>query len=120
MPKEYNLDARLLQFALRIIATIEGLPDTRVCNHLGGQLLRSGTSAALNYGEAQAAESHQDFIHKFKVILKELRESFMSLRILKAKSLLNDVLLVDETEELIAIFVVSLRTAKRNQKMQKS
>jgi four helix bundle protein len=72
--KKYDLEERLLEFAVRIIRVVENLPDNKVGNHLGGQLLRSGTSPALNYGEAQAAESRRDFIHKFKIILKELEK----------------------------------------------
>jgi len=117
--KEYNLDKRLLQFALRTINVVEVLPETKVCNHVGGQLLRSGTSSALNYGEAQSAESAKDLIHKFKVVLKELRESFMSLRILKAKTLLNDIELVAETKEQNAIYVTCIKTAKKNKQKKK-
>src|SRR5262245_50685715 len=112
--KEFDLDKRFLQFALRIIAVVEMLPDTRVCNHLANQLLRSGTSVALNYGEVQSAESKKDFIHKFTIVLKELRESFTNLRVLDAKALLKDNALVGETDELIAITVTSINTAKGN------
>jgi four helix bundle protein len=69
--RKYDLEERLLQFAVRVTTIVESLPDTKVCNHLGGQLLRSGTSPALNYGEAQAAESKRDFIHKLGIILIE-------------------------------------------------
>lgn len=109
----YDLEERLIQFALRAINVTEALPDTKTANHLGGQLLRSGTSTALNYGEAQSAESNKDFVHKFKVILKELRECRISLRLIDLKGLLTDTLLVKECNELIAIFVASIRTAKR-------
>ena len=114
-PRKYDLEERLLEFAVRIIATVEKLPDNKVCNHLGGQLLRSGTSPALNYGEAQSAESKRDFIHKFKVILKELRETIICLTILDRKSLLLDGPLVTENRELIAIFMKSISTAKINE-----
>ncbi len=80
--REYYLEDRLIEFASIAIDVVESLPDTRVCNHLGSQLLRSATSATLNYGEAQAAESRRDFIHKLKVILKELKESSICLRVL--------------------------------------
>jgi len=116
MKKEYDLEKRLLQFALRAIEVVESLPETKVCNHVGGQLLRSGTSVALNYGEAQSAESDRDFIHKLKVILKELRESLMSLRILQAKSYLKDNELVGEADELVKIFFSSIKTVKKRQK----
>lgn len=111
-PRKFDLEDRLLEFAIRIIAIVESLPDNKVCNHLGGQLLRSGTSPALNYGEAQEAESKKDFIHKFKVILKELRETLICLKILNRKSLLSDVSILEENRELIAIFAASIKTAK--------
>ncbi len=114
-PRKYDLEERLLEFAIRIIGTVEKLPDNKVCNHLGGQLLRSGTSPALNYGEAQSAESKRDFIHKFKVILKELRETIICLTILQRKSLLLDDPLLTENRELIAIFMKSISTAKINE-----
>jgi len=72
-PKPQELEERLVQFAVRIIAVVEELPDSKVGKHIGGQLIRSGTSPAPNYGEAQAAESRKDFIHKMKICLKELR-----------------------------------------------
>jgi len=77
MSKEriYDLEERLIEFAVQIIRTVESLPRTRVGNHIAGQLVRSGTSPASNYGEAQSAESRSDFIHKMKICLKELRET---------------------------------------------
>lgn len=112
--RKYDLEERLLEFALGIIAVVEKLPDNKVCNHLGGQLLRSGTSPALNYGEAQAAESKKDFIHKLRIVLKELRETSVCLKILDRKSLLSNDSLVAESGELIAIFSKSIVTAKAN------
>lgn len=76
MDKKFDLEERLIDFAFVIIDISEALPKTRAGEHLGGQLLRSGTSPALHHGEAQAAESPADFIHKMKVCLKELRETF--------------------------------------------
>ena len=114
--KKYDLEERLLEFALRIIVVVEKVPDNKICNHLGGQLLRSGTSPALNYGEAQAAESRKDFIHKFKVILKELRETVICLTIFHRMSLLLDTTLIAENRELIAIFMKSINTAKSNER----
>ena len=61
--KKYDLEDRLIDFAVSIIRLVEGLPNTKSANHLGGQLLRSGTSPSLNYGEAKAGESKNDFIH---------------------------------------------------------
>jgi four helix bundle protein len=73
--RDFDLEDRLIDFAVRIIRTAESLPKTKVGNHIAGQLIRSGTSPAPNYGEAQSAESRSDFIHKMKVALKELRET---------------------------------------------
>ena len=72
---EFDLEDRLIDFAVRIIRTTEVLPKTKVGKHSAGQLIRSGTSPAPNYGEVQSAESRADFIHKLKISLKELRET---------------------------------------------
>ncbi len=96
---------RLLQYSVRIIKIVEQLPNTRAGNHVAGQLLRSGTSPYPNHGEAQAAESPKDFIHKLRISLKELRETQRWLKLIqrvpliKKPELLNDIL--EETEELI-------------------
>src|ERR1700712_3265100 len=71
----YDLEERLLDFAVRIVRLTSKLPRTRAGNHVARQFLRSGTSPLPNHGEAQAAESVADFVHKMKVCLKELRES---------------------------------------------
>lgn len=88
--RKYDLEERLIDFAVMIIDLEEGLPSTKAANHLGGQLLRSGTSPALNYGEAQAAESKKDFVHKIKIVLKELRESHICIRIMEKKGMHTD------------------------------
>ena len=72
--KKYDLEERLIDFAVSVITFTESLPGTKSAAHLGGQVLRSGTAPSLNYGEAKGAESKVDFIHKMKVCLKELRE----------------------------------------------
>ena len=72
--RKFDLENRLIEFTIKIINVVESLPDSKVTNYFGGQLLRSGSSPVLNYGEAQAAESRRDFIHKLKIILKELRK----------------------------------------------
>lgn len=112
--RKYDLEERLLEFAVRIIAIVQRLPDNKVCNHLGGQLLRSGTSPVLNYGEAQAAESKRDFIHKPRIILKELRETSICLKLLLKMSLLEEISVLEENKELIAIFSKSIVTANKN------
>ena len=115
--KKYNLDDRLIDFAVSIIKLVESLPNTKSANHLGGQLLRSGTSPSLNYGEAKSGESKNDFIHKMKVCLKELRESFNCLRIIERAEISTKQQLVlellKECNELISIFVKSILTATK-------
>ncbi|MDQ3847306.1 MAG: four helix bundle protein [Bacteroidota bacterium] len=85
MEKKYNLQERLIAFACRAIDITEALPKTVAGHHLGNQLIRSGTSPALHYGRAQTAESPADFIHKMKVCLKELRETYNCLQIIERK-----------------------------------
>ena len=110
----------MFDYSVRIIRLTEQLPNNRTGNHVAGQLLRSGTSAYPNHGEAQSAESARDFIHKFRISLKELRETQRWLKLIqrvpliKKPNLLNDIL--QETEELIKIFVTSIKTAKKKLK----
>lgn len=115
---KYDLEERLLTYSVRIIQLVERLPNSRVGNHVSGQLLRSGTSPYPNHGEAQAAESGKDFVHKLRVSLKEFRESQRWLRLIKRVPLVNDPALLDdllkETEELIRIFVTSIKTSQKN------
>ena len=116
--RKFDLEERLIDFAVRIIRTTESLPKTKVGNHISGQLIRCGTSPAPNYGEAQSAESIADFVHKMKVCLKELRETRVWLlmivrtHLIKPESKLEP--LIDENNELISIFVKSVNTAKKN------
>ena len=115
-PVAYDLEERLLNFAAEIIRLSECLPNTRAANHVAGQLLRSGTSPLPNHGEAQAAESRDDFIHKLSICLKELRESRRWLKLILRVPLTKEVAkvepLVSETESLIKIFAKSILTAK--------
>src|SRR6478736_2295151 len=85
MGRKFDLDERLINFAVSVIDISETLPKTFAGNHIAGQLVRSGLSPALNYGEAQSAESRNDFIHKMKISAKELRETYNCLRIIKKK-----------------------------------
>lgn len=122
MERKYDLDERLINFADMIIDISEVLPKTFAANHIAGQLVRSGTAPALNYGEAQSAESRNDFIHKMKISAKELRETYNCLRIiLKRKWYAEEKLLqvLDENNQLISIFVKSIETAKKNNVSQK-
>lgn len=113
----YDLEERLLDYSARIVRLVEKLPATRAGNHIGGQLLRSGTAPLPNHGEASAAESTADFIHKMKICLKELRESYRWLLLIGRVPLLKREAeldsLVDETDELIRIFFKSIQTAQK-------
>ena len=116
----YDLEDRLLEFAAMIIELVESLPNTRAGNHVAGQLLRCGTSPLSNHGEVEAAESRKDFLHKLRICLKELRETKRWLRLLGRTRTLatptNFAAVFNEVEELIRIFVASIRTAQRNTK----
>ena len=83
-------------------------------------MIRSGTSPALNYGEAQSAESTNDFVHKLKIVWKELRETLVCLKITERKPLMTPFSklnpIIKENNELISIFVKSIETAKKNKK----
>ena len=118
--RTFDLEERLIDFAVRIIRTSESLPKTRVGNHIAGQLIRSGTSSAPNYGEAQSAESRADFIHKMKICLKELQETKIWLLMIRRAKLLSPAsklqLLIEENDELISIFVSSIKTSKQKAK----
>jgi len=123
MSKEstFDLEDRLVDFAARCIKVSDALPETKAGQHLAGQLCRSGTSPALNYGEAQGAESRKDFVHKMSVSLKELRETLICLKIvIKAEIVGSEKLepLAEEVNELIAIFVTSIKTARQNIKTE--
>ena len=73
--QRYDLEERLLEFSVRIIKIVEQLPSSKTGSHVAGQLLKSGTPPYPNHGEAQAAESPKDFVHKLRISLKELRET---------------------------------------------
>jgi four helix bundle protein len=112
-----DLEDRLLEFAVRIGAVVDALPDTRMGRHIAGQLVRCGTSAAPNYAEGCGAESKKDFIHKLGISLKELRESRCWLRMTMKGRLLPEARLsplLDECEQLCNIIAKSVVTAKTN------
>lgn len=101
-------------FSALIISNTNGFKRSFATEHLLKQLIRSVTSAALNYGEAQSAESKKDFIHKMKICLKELRESQVNLQILEKSNLIDNKnsfkKLIEECNELVAIFTASIKT----------
>lgn len=114
-----DLELRLIDFAVRIIRLAARLPRTAAGKHIAGQILRSGTSPAPNYGEARGAESHADFVHKLRVVLKELNETSIWLRIIERSQLLKPTLLADivqENKELCRIFAATLKTARVSSK----
>jgi four helix bundle protein len=117
--RKYDLEDRLIDFTISCSSIVESLPGTKLASHVGNQLTRSRTSPALNYGEAQSAESPVDFIHKLKIVLKELRESRVCLKIIIRKPLLPKekvISALNECNELIAIFLKSVETADANRK----
>lgn len=79
--KIYDLEERLIVFAARVVVYADRMPSSMAGRYYAGQLLRSGGSPAMHYGEAQGAESAKDFIHKCGIALKELKESTVNLRI---------------------------------------
>ncbi len=114
--RKFDLEDRLVKFASDIILFSATLPKTYAGIHLSKQIIRSGTSPALNYAEAQSAESLKDFVHKIKIALKELRETFVNLKILSGSNLISVHLIapiMKENDELIAILVTSIATAKK-------
>ena len=116
-----NLEDRLVQFAVDVVALVEQLPQTPQTKHIANQILRSGTAAAPNYGEARAAESRADFVHKLKICLKELNETSIWLRIIqKSFTVYRDFVhkLIAENKELCKILVASIQTARRNDSLK--
>ena len=111
------------KFASAAIDLSEKLPNTRAGNHIAGQILRSVTSPYPNHGEAESAGSRDDLIHKLKTCLKELRETRRWGRLIHRKQgSQNDATLLfvsSESEELIRIFMSSVKTAQRNALIQK-
>ena len=115
--RAFDLEDRLLDFAARIIRVRESMKPTPAGRHVGDQLLRSGTSPFANHGEAEGAESLNDFVHKLRICYKELRESRRWMRLAQRADLLDQperrTPLLDEADELIRIFAASLRTAEK-------
>ena len=118
--KAYQLEERLIQFSIDVILLCKTIDKSFASEHLAKQLIRSATSSALNYGEARSGESTRDFLHKMKVYLKELRESYINLKIQKGSQTISDLKtlekLLKENDELISIFVSSINTASNKTK----
>jgi four helix bundle protein len=116
--KEYNLETRLIKFTALIGELNDKVFIKAEAKNLIKQLIRSSSSAALNYGEAQVAQSIADFIHKMSICLKELKESEVALKIIQLRRLSSDMELLEkcckECSELVAIFITSVQTARKN------
>jgi four helix bundle protein len=113
--QKYDLEERLLTFAANTVRLADSLPNTKAGNHIASQLLRSATSPLANHGEVEAAESRNDFLHKLRVCLKELRETNRWLRLIDRLGLAESTavtIAVGEVDQLIRIFVTSIRTTR--------
>jgi four helix bundle protein len=115
MAKGDDIEERLIDFGVRIINVCEELSDSTTKKHIRGQLLRSGTAPAPNYGEARGAESSKDFVHKMRIVLKELNESRIWLKMTIRAEMLPESrleLLLDECDQLCRIVSASIHTVK--------
>lgn len=112
----------MVDFAVRIVKLSAALPRTAAGRHVAGQILRSGTSPAPNYAEARGAESTADFIHKVRIVFKELNETLIWLRIIQRSEMLRIELLAEilnENLELCRVFAATLKTAKQKHRSSK-
>src|SRR5689334_6287956 len=115
--KNFDLEDRLVDFACKCLDVCELLPATKAGQNLEYQLSKSGTAPALIYGEAQAAESRADFLHKMRMVLKEIKETRINLKIIKRKPVVIHQkvdIAFKEANELMAIFIKSIETAISN------
>ena len=110
--RDFDLQDRLIDFAVRVMSVVEALPNNRIGNHVAGQLLRSGTAPAPNHGEAQSAESRKDFVHKMKIARKECREArYFLVRVANAELVPRSRLdsIIDEADQLVRILTAIIR-----------
>ena len=114
----WEMEMRLIDFSVSFYELSKELGNTYVANHLSNQILRSATSAALNFAEAQGAESRKDYNHKVSIVLKELRETHVNLQIIKKMKICKDQskseLALDESNQLAAIFCKTVQTIKKD------
>lgn len=118
MSRGDDIEERLIDFAVRVIAVCEAMPNRPAAKHIRGQLLRSGTSPAPNYGEARGAESANDFVHKLRVVLKELNESRIWLEMIARTEMIPRRLLenlLDECDQLSRIISASIHTTRKSE-----
>jgi four helix bundle protein len=113
-----ELEKRLVDFSISVIDSVNMLEKNVVTNHLISQIIRSSSASALNYGEAQSAESKKDFIHKISIVMKELRETLINLTIISKLKSIHTASgiqeLIEENDELLAIFHKTIQTARKN------
>jgi four helix bundle protein len=121
---KFDLEDRLVDYSCRVIEVVEALPDTKAGNYISAQLIRCGLAPALLYGEAQSAESRMDFIHKMKIVLKELKETRVCLKIISKSSMIKPVErlsdIKSEDEQMISIIAKSIDTSRKNLESKKS
>jgi four helix bundle protein len=120
--KSFDLEDRLVDFACKCLDVCDLLPSTKAGQNLEYQLSKSGTAPALIYGEAQAAESRADFLHKMRMVLKEIKETRINLKIIKRKPVVVHQkvdIAFNEANELMAIFIKSIETAIANERGKK-
>jgi len=113
--KKYDLEDRLVDFAAAVALFSEELPKNFIGNYYGNQLLRSGGSSALNFGEAQGANTNKDYIHKATISLRELKESRVNLKVLDKIGYGNQTeraKLLDEVEQLIRVIATIIKNKK--------
>lgn len=114
-----ELEERLISFSAEVIEFTERFRKNQKLKNLVDQVIRSASSVALNYGEAQSAESKKDFIHKIGLVMKELRETFANLRIMERfadeANKIEIKRLINENDQLLAIFYKTLQTAKKHE-----
>ena len=123
MAKGDDIEERLIRFAAAVLELCESLPKTSAGTHIGNQLVRSATSAAPNYAEARGCESMNDFIHKLGIVLKELNESRVWMRMVRIRQMLPTLAaepVFNECDELCRIIAVSRRTAEQNSRKKRN
>lgn len=114
-----EMKKRTKLFALRIIQLVESLPKRRTADVIGKQLLRSGTSVGANYRAACRAKSQADFIAKMGIVEEEADETIYWMELLVESAIIDKdgiADLLDEANQLVAITVSSIKTAKRNKR----
>ena len=118
-----DLEDRLVQFAVMVLQLTDQLPNSKTGSQLSSHLIKSSSAASLNYARAQSAESRKIFVRQLKAVLKFLRDTYAKLKMIDDQNLLPDSELLAESlkeaDELIALFVTSVRTATQNDALAK-